>query len=392
MKVFTSRKFPVKSWCNEPEAGAIAQALDLASHPCVFKHVALMPDTHQGYGMPIGGVAAMEGAISPNCVGVDIACGMMACKTNIKASSLDAQKLKDIVHSIKRSIPMGMRHQNSGVKYRDFAAKIYAGYDKSKSLAEGVITEEAIAEQLGTLGSGNHFIELQSDEDGDVWIMIHSGSRNIGKRICDVYNKIALGLCGKWHSAIPNKDLAFLPVDSSEGKAYLNDMNLCMEFSFENRRCMLVEILSQMNHYVGEEVYSVEVINIHHNYAAIEHHFGRDVWVHRKGATRARLGELGIIPGSMGSASYIVRGLGNEQSFQSCSHGAGRAMSRKAATGSISIEDFKKSMLKVVSEDVDSDHIDESPMAYKDISTVISEQSDLVEMVHSLKPLANCKG
>jgi tRNA-splicing ligase RtcB len=223
--------------------------------------------------------------------------------------------------------------------------------------------------------------------------MLHSGSRNLGKRICDKYDKMARSICSARGIELPDPELAYLDIDSAEGRSYLQAMNFCIAFSFRNRELMVNQILAGINRSVLKRTISIlEQINIHHNYAALEEHYGRKVWVHRKGATSARKGELGIIPGSMGTTSYIVRGLGNPESFMSCSHGAGRTMGRGAAKRTFNVDQFKEVMLDIVSLDVDKEHLDESPMAYKDIDKVMEEQQDLVETVHSLKPMANMKG
>ena len=232
--------------------------------------------------------------------------------------------------------------------------------------------------------------------------MIHSGSRNIGHKIATYYHSLAKELCNKWKLQLPHMDLAYLPVDTLEGKSYLNDMYFCEQFSFQNRLCMLKDILYAFSRYI-EDSYkehainemsfkNMGVINIHHNYVALENHFEKNVWVHRKGATSAKKGQLGIIPGSMGSSSFIIRGKGNKESFMSCSHGAGRTMSRKKAKEVNTIDEFKERMQGIVSNDINKNHLDESPMAYKDISEVMLLQEDLVEIVHELTPLANCKG
>lgn len=221
--------------------------------------------------------------------------------------------------------------------------------------------------------------------------MLHSGSRNIGKRVCDYFHKLAVELCAKWKVSLPTKDLAFLPVDTPEGQAYLKCMNFCIDFAYKNREYMLEKVKYAIKRYCGEFTYD-DPINIHHNYAKLENHFGKNVWVHRKGATSAKKNEMGIIPGSMGSESYIVKGLGNPESFMSCSHGAGRCMGRNQAKKTFTLDEFKNKMIGIISVDVNAKHIDESPMSYKDISVVMNEQKDLVDIVHELTPIANCKG
>jgi tRNA-splicing ligase RtcB len=391
----SKNKVPIKSWCMLPESGALDQASNVANLSKAFHHVALMPDTHSGYGMPIGGVCALDGAISPNMVGVDIACGMMAVKTDLTREMMTPEVLKQIIVQVRRDVPMGMSHQKDD-RYKREAINLYDAYadickgDEEDDECNNLV---AIYSQLGTLGGGNHFIEFQVDEQDAIWLMIHSGSRNIGKRVCDKYNKIAMDWCTDRKHELPDKELAYLDIDSRDGMRYLHAMLFCIAFSFKNRELMVDAILKGIDRSVLKgDIGVTDKINIHHNYASYEEHFGKKVWVHRKGATSARKDQLGIIPGSMGTSSYIVKGLGNPESFTSCSHGAGRAMSRGDAKRKFTVDDFKKAMEGTVSLDIDQAHIDESPMAYKDIDTVMTEQMDLVEIVHMMKPLATMKG
>ena len=388
MKELNLGRLPIKSWCNKPESSAVNQAIILSNHKAVINHVALMADTHAGMGMPIGGVIAMKDAVCVNAVGVDISCGVLSAKLHLGAGELSKQVLVDIVHDIKRTIPMGFNHQKD-TKWRKTAEDLLA---KHPDLNEEIVTCEAIYGQLGTLGGGNHFIEFQKDENGEIWIMLHSGSRNLGHKIATKYNRIAKSLVGA--GAYP-RDLAVLPDDSDEGQEYIAHMNFCIDFSFQNRECMLEDVIQCIHNNVLLKKYlkpPAQLVNIHHNYANKETHFGEDVWIHRKGATSAKAGQLGIIPGSMGDNSYMVEGLGNVDSFESCSHGAGRRMSRRQAKETLSKDAFKQKMSDIVSEDVDKKHLDESPMAYKDIHTVMSEQEDLVKIVHTFIPIANIKG
>ena len=389
MKVINTERVPIFMFCENPEEEAIEQAKRVANHPAIFHHVAVMPDTHSGYGMPIGGVAALNKAISPYMVGVDISCGMLATKTELKIDNFSSEDLRNFLiktmRCARKKIPMGFSHQSSTELYQKEAIELL-----EKHKIED-ITEETVAKQLGTLGGGNHFIEIQKDEEGYIWIMIHSGSRNIGKKVCDKYHKIALALNEKYYSPLPSKELAFLPVNSEEGNNYIKYMRFCMNFSFLNRKIMLDSILQCFATVLSKQVKSDDVINIHHNYALIEHHFGKDVWVHRKGATLARENTVGIIPGSMGTSSYIVQGKGNEKSFCSCSHGAGRVMSRKKAKETIQLEKFKEKMSDIVFH-CDEQHLDESPFAYKDIDEVMEQQKELIDIKVKLVPLAVEKG
>ena len=259
-------------------------------------------------------------------------------------------------------------------------------------------------EQLGTLGGGNHFIELQKDEDGNLWVMIHSGSRNLGKQVADHYNKIAIDLNEKYFSEVPKEwQLAFLPIDTAEAQMYFNEMIYCLKFAYANRKKMMNEILDiirdvmidcQGGNFDGMEFSVSGIINIHHNYASLENHFGQNVWVHRKGATSAKKGEIGIIPGSQGTKSYIVEGLGNPESFTSCSHGSGRAMSRSSAIKNLDFEKEKKILddQGILHGIRNRDDLDEASGSYKDIEIVMDSQKDLVKIVHTLRPLAVVKG
>lgn len=387
--VISGHRVPIKLWLDDVEDSAMEQARNLANLPFAFKHVALMPDCHAGYGMPIGGVLATEGVIIPNAVGVDIACGMCAVKTSL--TGIDRDVLKGILGDIRNMIPVGFNHQETPQEGMPPMSDwhIYMGFDGS---VVGVEYDKAKF-QLGTLGGGNHFIEIQRGSDGHIWIMVHSGSRNLGFQVAKHYNDLARELNQNWFSSVPDKwQLAFLPFDSEEGQAYFNEMNYCVEFAYANRQHMLNVIKQAFDVYA--DVSFDEPINIAHNYAAMENHFGKNVLVHRKGATRARKGELGIIPGSQGTASYIVRGLGNAQSFNSCSHGAGRVMGRKQAKRELDLE-REKALLDdqgILHSIRGVDDLDEAAGAYKNIDEVMENQKDLVKIVVALKPLAVVKG
>jgi len=325
-KVISSERIPVKMWLNEIEDGALEQAKHLANLPFAFRHVAIMPDSHTGYGMPIGGVLATKGVIIPNAVGVDIGCGMCAIKTHL--THIEHDDLHSLVDRIKELVPVGFNWHEKPCHAENMPGR------KSESCMPIVYRQfEKARHQLGTLGGGNHFIEIQSGNDGYVWIMIHSGSRNIGKVVADYYNEIAVDLNGKWFSQVPKEwQLAFFPMDSPEAKQYRSEMEYCVEFALANREMMIEQIKRAFHDVLGVEFDDYDdLINIAHNYAAMECHFSQNVMVHRKGATQARQGQIGIIPGSQGTKSYIVRGKGNPESFMSCSHGAGRKMGRRQA-------------------------------------------------------------
>lgn len=391
-------RVPVKSWCDRPDAGTLIQIAHLASHPKAFHHVALMPDGHVGFGMPIGGVLACTDALLPNAVGVDIGCGMIAVRTSWAAERLTREDLRGILDRVKRRIPLGEGHAHGSPQRWErldaFTAKRPWRDDRTWDLA---------FRNLGTLGGGNHFIELQAGDDGRLWLMIHSGSRNLGLKIAQAYHRAAQDLNRRMRAELPSPDLAFLPDDSGPGREYLEDMQLALDYALENRRRMMVQFRGA----AADVLHGVEFddeINIHHNYAARERHFGREVWVHRKGATRARPGERGIIPGSMGTPSFIVCGRGNPESFQSCAHGAGRTMGRSEACRVLDRAACDRAMQGIVFDgwrplaggrDRSARgryDLEEAPAAYKDIEQVMRAQQDLVEPVVRLRPLGVVKG
>jgi len=388
-KEISTERLPIKMWLDEAEEGSIRQAKNLANLPFAFMHICLMPDTHEGYGMPIGGVLAADNVIIPNAVGVDIGCGMCAVKTNIKAVNLERKLLTQIMAGIRELVPLGFAHH----KERQDESLMPQGYN----IDELVIVKReyfAALKQLGTLGGGNHFIELQSDNDGIVWIMVHSGSRNFGLQVAEYYNKKAKKLNEIYYSSVnPKADLAFLPFETDEAHLYYQEMKYCTEFALANRKLMMERIQQVVSTTLDEVVYE-PMINIAHNYAAWEKHFDKKVIVHRKGATSAKAGETGIIPGSQGTKSYIVEGLGNPESFMSCSHGAGRVMSRSAAIRNLDLEEEKRKLdeLGIIHSIRGKSDLEEAASAYKDISKVMEFQSDLVKILVELSPLAVIKG
>ena len=388
VKIINNR--PVKIWTNDVEESAMRQIENLTTLPFLHHHLAIMPDVHAGMGMPIGGVLACDGAVIPNAVGVDIGCGMCAVKTNWKMEDLPAHVIrKEIMKGIRARIPLGMDHH----KEAQDAKYLPQGHDIDK-MEIVKRRQHSILHEVGTLGGGNHFIELQKDEEGNLWIMIHSGSRNLGKQVGDYYNKIAVSLNEKWHSVVsPEIRLPFLPHGTREFGAYWNEMKYCIDFALCNRRLMMERI----QEVIADSLKGIEfepMINIAHNYAAFEHHFGKDVIVHRKGATLAREGVIGIIPGSQGTASYIVEGLGNPDSFCSCSHGAGRVLSRKAAIKTLDMDaEVRNLEAKGIIHAIRcQDDMQEASGAYKDIDTVIANESDLVKVKTKLLPIAVIKG
>lgn len=387
-KVISTERIPIKMWLEDIEPGAVVQAQNLANLPFAFKHVALMPDAHSGYGMPIGGVLATKGVVIPNAVGVDIGCGMCALQTNLE--DITTKKLRKILTGVRALIPLGFVHQ----KMAQDAALMPP---TDNIVKHGVVEKQYIAalKQIGTLGGGNHFIEIQKGSDGHIWIMIHSGSRNLGKQVAERYNNVAKHFNQMWYSAVDSKqDLAFLPIESQEAKDYMKEMQYCVDFAFANRKLMMDNILTVFGEVIGDTFKSEDFINIAHNYARWENHFDTNVVVHRKGATSAREGEVGIIPGSQGSKSYIVKGLGNPQSFTSCSHGAGRKMGRKQAIRELNFDAETDALDKkgIIHSLQNQSDLDEAPGAYKDIDVVMENQKDLVEIAVELTPMAVIKG
>lgn len=383
--VLTDGRIPAKVWADDVEDGALRQIANLSNLPFAFRHVAVMPDCHQGYGMPIGGVLATKGVVIPNAVGVDIGCGMCAVRTSL--TSMDVDSLKAVLGFIREVIPVGFGHHKERQDERWMPE-----YDVQMDIV-GKEYQSAL-HQLGTLGGGNHFIEIQRDSEGFIWVMIHSGSRNIGFRVAKHYNELAISLNEKWHSAVPKQwELAYLPLDSEEGQAYMLEMNYCVDFALANRSLMMWRVRRAISDVFPEAEYG-DVVNIAHNYAAMENHFGQNVMIHRKGATRARLGETGIIPGSQGTASYIVTGLGNPDSFMSCSHGAGRRMGRKQAQRELDLSEEQRRLDErgILHSIRGAKDLDEAAGAYKDIETVMANQSDLVSVLFELGPLAVVKG
>jgi len=396
MQIIETQKKPIRMWLEEIEDGAMEQIKHLADLPFTFSHVAIMPDSHQGYGMPIGGVLATTDIIIPNAVGVDIGCGMCAVKTSL--TEIDTETLKKIMGEIRKVIPVGFNHQT---EKQDESLMPKTNYPVEKLLgAYEIISEQyqSALKQIGTLGGGNHFIEIQKGSDGHIWIMIHSGSRNLGKQVADHYNKIAIELNKKWFSSVPEEwELAYLPVDSEEGQAYIREMNYCVDFALANRKLMIdriMDIFEKETNCTWPGFEDKLIINIAHNYAKLENHFGHNVWVHRKGATLADIDIIGIIPGSQGTKSYIVKGKGNVLSFKSCSHGAGRKMGRKEAERTLNLEEeIKKLDEQGILHEVRGIHdLDEASGAYKDISEVMKNQEELVDILVELTPLGVIKG
>ena len=381
---------PVKIWTDYVEASAMVQIENLARLPFMYHHLAVMPDVHTGMGMPIGGVLACVDTVIPNAVGVDIGCGMCAVKTSIKTADIDYLEFrKRVLSKVREIIPLGMSHH----KQPQDESLMPTGYDVDLMWVVKEQYQSALR-QLGTLGGGNHFIEFQRDEEDNLWIMIHSGSRNLGKMVGDYYNKKAKKLNEKWHSVVtPSMRLAFLPVSDPEFKGYWREMQYCIDFALCNRKLMMSRIQDVLES-VFPQIEFEPMINIAHNYAAWETHFGKNVVVHRKGATFAGKGTIGIIPGSQGTASYIVVGLGNPESFNSCSHGAGRVLSRTAAINQLDMEAEVQRLNErgIIHAIRNKSDLQEAPSAYKDIDEVINNQLDLIAVKTRLLPIAVIKG
>ncbi len=393
-------RLAVKSWCAELEPQTMEQVDELARHPALCGHVALMPDCHLGKGMPIGGVVAARNAVIPSAVGVDIGCGMVAVETDLPVERLAELSVRRALQNrLKERIPVGEGHAHS-------EEQTWEGFERYLDCDEEVpqgFPSRLDRRNLGTLGGGNHFVELQQSEAGFVWLMIHSGSRNLGQRVEDYYARLARKLNEQMGVQLPGQSLAFLPLDEPAGQDYLRDMEFALAYALENRWRMMMAFKETLLEFAPEAKF-VQETNIHHNYAAKEIHFGEEVVVHRKGATSARLGEVGIIPGSMGTPSYIVRGLGNPESYQSCSHGAGRVMSRTQACQQLTVEACDAALEGVVYERWSKYKgfgrsakrglldLSEAPQAYKDIEDVIASELDLIEPLVKLRPLAVLKG
>jgi tRNA-splicing ligase RtcB len=395
MKVISDTRFPIKVWTSEVEETAEQQLRNLASLPFIHKHVAVMPDVHAGKGSTIGTVIATTGAILPSAVGVDLGCGMCAVRLPIKAS--DIKDLPKLRHSLERSIPTG-RFGNAEVNSRVAEALKAIEERHGKTIAvlpDSKEMKNALA-QCGSLGSGNHFIEVCEDTEGIAWIMLHSGSRNIGKVLAEKHIDKAKGLMKQYFIELADPDLAFFAEKTPEFQEYIHDMYWAQHYAKANRNEMMLRALKDVSFHVfgedrGPEFMTTFRVDCHHNYCQRENHFGKNVWVTRKGAVSAREGEFGIIPGSMGAKSFIVKGKGNPESFNSCSHGAGRKMSRKKARDLFRPADLEAQTAGVECRK-DNGIVDEIPAAYKDIDQVMANQADLVEVAYQLKQILCIKG
>lgn len=386
---------PVKIFTTDIEDDAIHQLRNLAQLQFVHSHIAVMPDVHVGKGATVGSVIPTKQAIIPSAVGVDIGCGMNAVRLSLKAQQLP-DNLAKIRSAIEAKVPVGFnQHQSITVKMSTLdplAKRLKRITDKHKGLLKMLRNfERTWAKQIGTLGGGNHFIELCLDENQDVWVMLHSGSRGIGNCIGEYFITLAKKEQQSRFGHVPDRDLAYFAEGSNSFDDYLEAVRWAQDYALENRREMMRLIINVLQRELPHFTVTKEAINCHHNYVSEENHFGENVYVTRKGAISAYEGELGIIPGSMGAKSYIVKGKGNHESFCSCSHGAGRRMSRGKAIRYFNLEDLKTQTLGVECRK-DKGVMDEIPQAYKDIDEVIANQQDLIEVVHTLKQVLCIKG
>lgn len=389
MKIYEGKNVPIKAWTDNVtiEEEALNQLMNLSEMPFIHKHIAVMPDVHWGMGATVGSVIATKGAIIPAAVGVDIGCGMCAVKLKFKVDKF-GDSLSVLRSSIERSIPVGF-NINKEITHRMWSS--------IKSIhPDGTPVNEKTFLQIGTLGGGNHFIEICQDENNDAWIVLHSGSRNIGKTSAEKHIDSAKGLMKDYFISLPDPDLAYLVQGTKEFKSYIDDLLWCQDYAKQNRNEMMLRVLKDVSYHIyGEELRYDKLVDMrvdcHHNFTQIENHFDSNIWITRKGAVSAREGQYGIIPGSMGTRSYIVKGKGNPESFCSCSHGAGRSMSRNQAKKRFTIEDHIKATEGVECRK-DEDVIDETPMAYKNIDDVMTSQEDLVDIVYTLKQILCVKG
>ena len=378
------------SWASILEAQTREQAELTSRLPFIHPHVALMPDAHLGKGATVGSVIPTLGAIIPAAVGVDIGCGMIAVRTQWHVDELPSDR-RSVREAVERAIPL-----SAGGANRELTAPAQERVADREARAEKAgFDPDTYAPrwrlQLGSLGSGNHFIEVTVDEEGTVWLFLHSGSRGVGNRIAQHHIRIAADLCRKWWIDLPHRDLAYLVEGTEEFWAYVRELRWAQHFALLNREEMMDRLVACVQEWTGEQVERREQINCHHNYTEQEEHFGRKVWLSRKGAISAREGEPGLIPGSMGTASYVVAGKGNPVALHSSPHGAGREYSRSAARRQFTVEQLREAMHGIEYRDTDA-FVDEIPMAYKDIDVVMADAADLVEVRHVLRQIVNVKG
>ena len=379
------------SWASLIEENTLEQARTASAMPFIYPHLALMPDAHLGRGATVGSVIPTLGAIMPAAVGVDIGCGMIAVRTQFTKSQVAASDLAEIREQIERAVPLSAGGKNNKIvasavpRTAELEALAgTAGFDPARYMKHW-------REQLGTLGSGNHFIEVTADEQDRVWLFLHSGSRGVGNRIAGHHIKVAQALMQKWWIELPDRDLAYLVEGTVEFDRYIAELRWAQHFALLNREEMMDRVARQVSEVMGEPVIEAERINCHHNFTEQERHGGKMVWLSRKGAIKAGVGDMGLIPGSMGTASYIVEGKGDRMSLNSSPHGAGRNFSRSEARRRFTADDLRAAMVGIEYRDSDA-FIDEIPAAYKDIDIVMKDAADLVEIRHTLRQLVNVKG
>ncbi|MCJ1709330.1 RtcB family protein [Microbacterium sp. VKM Ac-2923] len=379
------------SWASLIDEKTIEQARTSSRMPFIYPHLALMPDAHLGLGATVGSVIPTLGAVMPAAVGVDIGCGMIAVKTQFQASDLDGRNLAEVRQQIERAIPLSAGRDNRRIvataeprvaELEELAAK--AGFDPATYAGHW-------RQQLGSLGSGNHFIEISLDENDDVWMFLHSGSRGVGNRIAQHHIKVAQHLARQWWIELPHPDLAYLVEGTPEFARYIRELRWAQHFALLNREEMMDRVANQLGRFLETPVEERERINCHHNFTESERHFGKQVWVSRKGAIMADAGRPGLIPGSMGTASYVVEGRGNPVALNSSPHGAGREHSRSAARRTFTHEQLREAMVGIEYRDTDA-FIDEIPQAYKPIDRVMADAADLVSVRHTLRQIVNVKG
>jgi len=394
-QVITKGRVPVKIYTSEVEQSAYEQLVNMSHMPFIHSHIAAMPDVHCGIGATVGSVIPTKGAIIPAAVGVDIGCGMNAVRLSLNSSDLP-DNLKGLRSAVERDVPVGFNKHKRDVVPNSTVIALSGGLDRILEKSPGLIRKDKCqnnnwVRQIATLGGGNHFIELCLDENQDVWVMLHSGSRGIGNAIGRHFIEMARRDMEKIQMNLPDRDLAYFKEGTDNFNDYIEAVNWAQDYAMANRREMMRLVLNVLTKRLPRFTITKDAINCHHNYVSEEFHFGESVFVTRKGAIRAREGDLGIIPGSMGAKSFIVRGKGDPMSFCSCSHGAGRVMSRTKAKKMFSQEDLEAQTVGVECRK-DKSVIDEIPAAYKDIDVVMENQSDLVEIVHTLKQVMCIKG
>jgi tRNA-splicing ligase RtcB len=378
------------NWASQIDPNALVQAERSARLPIV-ERVALMPDAHLGIGATVGSVIGTKGAIIPAAVGVDIGCGMIGYQLDIKADDL-GEDLDQFMPAVEMAIPAGLGKDHNG-RTSIYADRWLTEWNPKFSTKLDQKLQQKILNQYGTLGSGNHFFEICLDEADQVWFVIHSGSRGIGNILAKTHIEAAKKVCTEKGIKLEDKDLAYLEENDQEFTFYIDDLLACQDYARANRAMMMAAVLKSFEAFIGRQVKIIEAINCHHNYTEQETHEGSTVWVTRKGAIRAGVDDRGIIPGSMGTSSYIVQGLGNPLSYESCAHGAGRMMSRGQAKRTFDVEELRKLMEgKIWNETKAQSLVDEIPGAYKDIHAVMEDQKDLVETTHVLRQIFNYKG